>query len=92
MKTTMLLIAAMLTASAVQADGFMDYETERARLTEANGECEIHGTLGADKQACVSAYLCTNYGDCEGEGMQPLEPLPGGGVYRDNVGGASNGN
>ena len=91
MKTTTLLIATMLTASAVQADGFMDYETERARLTEANGECEINSQLGANRQACVSAYLCSNYGDCEGEGMQPLEPLPGGGVYRDNVG-ASNGN
>jgi hypothetical protein len=92
MKTTLFLIATMLATSAVQADGFMDYETERARITEANGECEINSPLGADKQACVSAYLCTNYGDCEGEGMQPLEPLPGGGVYRDNVGGASNGN
>ena len=88
MKTTMLLIAAMLTASAAQADGFMDADTQRARTTEANGECEISIPLGADKQACVSAYLCTNYGDCEGEGMQ----LPGGGVYRDNVGGANNGN
>ena len=92
MKTTMLLIAAMLATSAVQADGFMDYETERARLTEANGECEINIPLGADKQACVNAYLCTNYGDCADEGMQPLEQLPGGGVYRDNVGGGSNGN
>jgi len=92
MKTTMFLIAAMLATSAAQADGFMDYETERARLTEANGECEIHGALGANRQACVSAYLCTNYGDCEGEGMQPIEQLPGGGVYRDNVGGANNGN
>ena len=91
MKTTLFLIATMLATSAVQADGFMDYETERARITEANGECEINSPLGADKQACVSAYLCTNYGDCEGEGMQPLEPLPGGGVYRDNVGGANNG-
>ena len=92
MKTTILLIAAMLATSAVQADGFMDYETERARLTEANGECEINSQLGANRQACVSAYLCTNYGDCEGEGMQPIEQLPGGGVYRDNVGGVSNGN
>ena len=92
MKTTILLIATMLTASAVQADGFMDYETERARLTEANGECEINSQLGANRQACVSAYLCSNYGDCEGEGMQPIEQLPGGGVYRDNVGGESNGN
>ena len=92
MKTTTLLIAAMLATSAVQADGFMDYETERARLTEANGECEINSQLGANRQACVSAYLCTNYGDCEGEGMQPIEQLPGGGVYRDNVGGVSNGN
>lgn len=92
MKTTIFLIATMLTASAVQADGFMDYETERARTTEANGECEISIPLGADKQACVSGYLCSNYGDCAGEGMQPIEQLPGGGIYRDNVGGGSNGN
>lgn len=85
--------AAIAALSAmVQADGFMDADTERARLTEANGECEIHGALGANRQACVSAYLCVNYGDCEGESMQPIEQLPGGGVYRDNVGGVSNGN
>lgn len=90
MKTTTLLIATMLAASAVQADGFMDADTQRARTTEANGECEINGTLGADKQACVSAYLCTNYGDCEGEGMRAVSPTPWG-VYRDDVGGA-NGN
>ena len=87
MKTTLFLIATMLAASAVQADSFMDADTQRARLTEANGECEIHGALGANRQACVSAYMCTNYGDCDGEGMQPLEQLPGGGVYRDNAGG-----
>ena len=91
MKTATLLIATMLAASAVQADGFMDADTHRARTTEANGECEIHGALGANRQACVNAYLCTNYGDCAGEGMQPIEQLPGGGVYRDNVGGANNG-
>ena len=91
MKTTILLIAAMLTATTVQADGFMDADTQRARTTEANGECEINIPLGADKQACVNAYLCTNYSDCDGEGMQPIEQLPGGGVYRDNVGGANNG-
>ena len=91
MKTATLLIAAMLATSAVQADGFMDADTHRARTTEANGECEIHGALGANRQACVSAYLCSNYSDCEGEGMQPIEQLPGG-VYRDNVGGANNGN
>ena len=93
MKTTLLLIAAMIAANAVmtaRADGFMDADTERARITEANGECEIHGALGADKQACVSAYFCTNYGDCEGEGMQTIEPTPWG-VYRDNVGGANHG-
>ena len=83
---------AALSAMAQADDTFMDYETERARITEANGECEIHGALGANRQACVSAYLCTNYGDCEGDGMQPIEQLPGGGVYRDNVGGANNGN
>ena len=83
---------AALSAMAQADDTFMDYETEHARLTEANGECEIHGALGANRQACVSAYLCTNYGDCEGESMQPIEQLPGGGVYRDNVGGVSNGN
>lgn len=92
MKTTTLLIATMLTATAVQADGFMDADTQRARTTEANGECQIHSQLGADKQACVNAYLCTNYGDCDGQNMRPLEPLPGGGVYRDSVGGANNGN
>ena len=90
MKTTLFLIATMLITATVQAD-FMDADTQRARTTEANGECEISIPLGADKQACVSAYLCTNYGDCDGEGMQPIEQLPGGGVYRDNVG-ASNGN
>ena len=92
MKTTILLIATMLTATTVQADGFMDADTQRARTTEANGECEISIPLGANRQACVNAYLCSNYGDCEGEGMQPIEQLPGGGVYRDNVGGANNGN
>ena len=86
MKTTILLIATMLAASAVQADGFMDADTERSRITEANGECEISIPLGANRQACVSAYLCANYGDCEGEDMPPIEQLPGG-VYRDNVGG-----
>ena len=96
MKTTIFLIAAMIAANAImtaaRADGFMDADTERARITEANGECQINRQLGADFQGCVSAYLCTNYGDCEGEGMQPIEQLPGGGVYRDNVGGANNGN
>ena len=95
MKTTIFLIAAMIAANAImtaaQADGFMDADTERARIAEANGECEIHGALGADKQACFSAYLCVNYGECGGQNMQPIEPLPGGGVYRDNVGGANNG-
>ena len=95
MKTTMLLIAAMIATNAIMTaqadDGFMDADTERARITEANGECEIHGALGADKQACVSAYFCTNYGDCDGQNMQPIAPLPGGGVYRDNVGGNTNG-
>ena len=67
MKTTTLLIAAMLTTGTVQADGFMDADTHRARTTEANGECD-------------------------GQNMQPIEQLPGGGVYRDNVGGANNGN
>ena len=94
MKTTLFLIAAMIATNAVmtaRADDFMDADTERARLTEANGECRIAGVLGADVSSCVSAYLCSNYGDCEGEGMQPLEQLPGGGVYRDNVGGTNNG-
>jgi hypothetical protein len=66
-------------------------DTERARLTEANGECQIAYQLGADLQGCVSAYLCVNYGDCGGQNMQPIEPLPGGGVYRDDIGGANNG-
>ena len=94
MKTIVFLIASMVATNAImtaQADGFMDADTERARITEANGECEIHGALGADKQACVSAYLCTNYGDCDGQNMKPIAPLPGGGVYRDNVGGNTNG-
>ena len=96
MKTTLFLIAAMIATNAVMTaradDGFMDSDTQRARLTEANGNCEIAGALGADKQACVSAYYCTNFSDCEGEGMQPIEQLPGGGIYRDNVGVANNGN
>ena len=91
MKKALFLAAVMLAASTAQAD-FMDADTHRARITEANGECEINSQLGADKQACVSAYLCTNYGDCAGEGMQPIEQLPGGGIYRDNIGGESNGN
>lgn len=87
---TLAALAAL--SSMAQADGgFMDADTERARLTEANGECQIAGALGADVQDCVSAYLCTNYGDCEGESMQPIEQLPGGGLYRDNIGGV-NGN
>jgi hypothetical protein len=94
MKTTMLLIVAMLATNAImtaQADGFMDYETDRARITEANGECQIAYQLGVNLQDCVSAYLCTNYGDCDGQNMQPIEALPGGGVYRDDIGGANNG-
>lgn len=94
MKTTIFLIAAMIAANAIMtaahADEFMDADTERARLTEANGECQIAYQLGADLQGCVSAYLCANYGECDGEGMQPIAPTPWG-VYRDNVGGANNG-
>ena len=93
MKTTLFLIAAMIATNAVmtaRADGFMDADTESARLTEANGNCEIAGALGADKQACVSAYYCTNFGDCDGEDMRAVPPTPWG-VYRDDVGGA-NGN
>ena len=86
-------VAALIALSAIaQADGgFMDYETDRARITEANGECQIAYQLGADLQDCVSAYLCTNYGDCDGQNMQPIAPTPGGGVYRDDIGGANNG-
>ena len=93
MKTTLLLIVAMISANAImtaRADGFMDADTERARLTEANGECQIAGALGADVQDCVSAYLCANFGDCDGEDMRAVSPTPWG-VYRDDVGGA-NGN
>ncbi len=93
MKTTIFLIAAMIAANAImtaRADGFMDADTERARLTEANGECQIAHQLGADLQGCVSAYRCANYNECDGEGMQPIAPTPWG-VYRDNVGGANNG-
>jgi hypothetical protein len=91
-------VPAYITAAAItalsamaQADGFMDADTERARNNEANNACEIHGALGADRQACFSAYLCVNYGDCDGQNMQPIEPLPGGGVYRDDIGGDNNG-
>ena len=93
MKTTLLLIVAMIATSAImtaRADGFMYADTERARLTEANGECQIAGALGADVQDCVSAYLCANFGDCDGEDMRAVSPTPWG-VYRDDVGGA-NGN
>ena len=93
MKTTLLLIVAMISANAImtaRADGFMDADTERARLTEANGECQIAGALGADVQDCVSAYLCANFGDCDGEDMRAVSPTPWG-VYRDDVGGV-NGN
>lgn len=93
MKTTLLLIAAMIATNAImtaQADGFMDADTERARNNEANNACEIHGALGADKQACFNAYLCTNYGDCDGEDMRAVSPTPWG-VYRDTSG-TSNGN
>lgn len=85
--------AALIALSAMaNADDttFMDADTQRARLTEANGECRIAGALGADVNSCVSSYLCSNYGDCEGEGMQPIEPTPWG-VYRDTSG-VSNGN
>lgn len=83
----MIATNAVMTA---RADGFMDADTESARLTEANGNCEIAGALGADKQACVSAYYCTNFGDCDDEDMRAVSPTPWG-VYRDDVGGA-NGN
>ena len=92
MKTVIFLVVAMIATNAVmtaRADGFMDADTERARLTEANGECRIAGALGADVNSCVSSYLCSNYGDCEGEGMQPIAPTPWG-VYRDTSG-VSNG-
>ena len=93
MKTTLFLIVAMIATNAVmtaRADGFMDADTERARLTEANGECRIAGVLGADVNSCVSAYLCSNYSECDGEDMRAVSPTPWG-VYRDDVGGA-NGN
>lgn len=75
-------LAVIFTALSVKADDFMDADTQRARLTEAKEECQIAGVLGADVSWCVSAYLCANYGDCEVEGMQPIEPTPWG-VYRD---------
>ena len=92
MKTVIFLVVAMIATNAVmtaRADDFMDADTERARLTEANGECRIAGALGADVNSCVSAYLCSNYGDCDGEGVQPIAPTPWG-VYRDTSG-VSNG-
>ena len=79
---TLAALAAL--SSMAQADGFMDADTERARNNEANNACEIHGALGADRQACFSAYLCVNYGDCDGQNMQPIEPTPWG-VYRDTT-------
>ena len=85
---TLAALAAL--SSMAQADGFMDADTERARLTEANGECRIAGVLGADVNSCVSAYLCSNYSECDGEDMRAVSPTPWG-VYRDDVGGA-NGN
>jgi hypothetical protein len=84
------LVAVLCIVPAAQpanADGFMEYETERQRITEANGECEINGAFGVDKQACVSAYYCSNWNICEGENMRPIEPTPSGSVYRDTQGG-----
>ena len=93
MKTTLFLVVAMIATNAVMTaradDGFMDSDTQRARLTEANGECRIAGALGADVSSCVSAYLCANFGDCDGEDMRAVSPTPWG-VYRDTSG-VSNG-
>lgn len=88
MKTMLLFIASLIAITPAHADGFMDYETDRARIEEANGECEINGQVGADKAGCVSAYYCSNWNICEGENMRPVEPTPSGSVYRDTHGGA----
>ena len=61
------------TETAEADDGFMDYETDRKRIVEASSECEIHGQMGADLQACVSAYYCTNWGECGGQNMSRLD-------------------
>jgi hypothetical protein len=82
-------VAAVMTAPKAKADepDFMAMETEHQRIAEANGECELHRQLGADLQACVSAYFCSNWGDCDRQNMQPIEQTPSGGVYRDITGG-----
>ena len=74
--TTLLFLSA-----GAMAD--VDDDTYRAQINEANHACEVAGEVGDNKQQCVSHYLCTNYADCEGDNMQPIESTPGGGVYRD---------
>lgn len=70
-------------ANANEPYQFMSYETEQQRIVEANGECELHGQVGANKQACVSAYYCSNWNECDGENTKrPIESTPWG-VYRD---------
>ena len=82
LRITLFTGAALLFLSAgAMAD--IDDDTYHARINEANHACEVAGEVGGNKQLCVSHYLCTNYGDCEGENMQPIESTPGGGVYRD---------
>ena len=81
-------LAIIFTGEKAKADDadFMDADTQRARLTEANGECRIAGALGADVQGCVSAYFCTTWNECDGENVKkPLAPTPWG-VYRDSIG------
>ena len=74
-------VALLFSSAGAMAD--VDDDTYHARINEANHACEVTGEVGVNKQLCVSHYLCTNYGDCEGENMQPIESTPGGGVYRD---------
>ena len=82
LRITLVTGAALLFLS-VDAMADVDDDTYHARINEANHACEVAGDVGDNKQLCVSHYLCTNYGDCEGENMQPIESTPGGGVYRD---------
>ena len=76
-------VALLFSSAGAMAD--VDDDTYHARINEANHACEVAGEVGDNKQLCVSHYLCTNYGDCEGENMQPIESTPGGGVYRDTL-------
>lgn len=49
-------------SSANEPFQHMSYETHHQREVEARGECEINGALGANVDACIAAYRCTNWG------------------------------